>query len=396
MSDSQQPDSFQETTSTSWLQRIQNSIAGIGVGLALFGGMITLLTWNEGRAVQTARSLAEGAGLVVSVPNTRVDSANQGKLIHATGPVKVAGRREDRAFGVSSEGVRLEREVEMYQWVEKKETKTRKKLGGGEETVTTYSYVREWSRKPINHTSFRQPQGRQNPEMTYRDQAITAEKGDLGAFELDGSVLSRIGGAQPFPVTDVSAEAIRRAMGGNRRVTLQDGKIFVGYDPSRPEVGDYRVSYRVVPVGPITVVGRQSGKGFAAYQTKAGDSLLMVRRGEQSAETVFKDAQKSNRTLTWILRAVGLVGMFIGVTMLLAPLGVVADVIPFLGSIVRLGTGFAALLVTAVVGSLTIAIAWLYYRPIVGIAVLLVGAAVAAFAVKRGRQRAAPAKAQPA
>ena len=35
------------------------------VGLVLIVAMVVLLFWNEGRAVTTARSLAEGAGAVV-------------------------------------------------------------------------------------------------------------------------------------------------------------------------------------------------------------------------------------------------------------------------------------------------------------------------------------------
>ena len=54
---------FTETTSTSWFTRIRNSVGGVVIGLILIVGMVVLLFWNEGRAVQTYRSLAEGKGL---------------------------------------------------------------------------------------------------------------------------------------------------------------------------------------------------------------------------------------------------------------------------------------------------------------------------------------------
>ena len=90
-----------------------------------------------------------------------------------------------------------------------------------------------------------------------------------------------------------------------------------------------------------------------------------------------------------VVGVIGLVAMFFGFTMLLGPLGVIADVVPFFGSIVRTGTGFAAFLLTAVVGSLTIGLAWLYFRPLIGIGVIAVGLAIAAVMATR-RTKPAP------
>jgi hypothetical protein len=53
-------DSFTERTRTSWFARIGKSIAAVLFGLVLLAGSSVLLFWNEGRAVQTERSLAEG------------------------------------------------------------------------------------------------------------------------------------------------------------------------------------------------------------------------------------------------------------------------------------------------------------------------------------------------
>ena len=84
-------DTFTETTQTSWLARIWESIKGVLFGLLLLVIGIVLLFWNEGRAVQTYRSLAEGKGLVVSADPTRVDPANEGKLAHVSSDLKLGG-----------------------------------------------------------------------------------------------------------------------------------------------------------------------------------------------------------------------------------------------------------------------------------------------------------------
>jgi hypothetical protein len=56
-------DTFTEVTSRSWISRIGQSIVGVLIGLVMVIASIVVLFWNERRAIQTARSLAEGAGL---------------------------------------------------------------------------------------------------------------------------------------------------------------------------------------------------------------------------------------------------------------------------------------------------------------------------------------------
>ena len=138
--------SFTETTSTSWFARLRNSVGGVVIGLVLIVGMVVLLFWNEGRAVTTARSLAEGAGAVVSVGADAVDAANEGKLVHVSGTVTTDSIPSDPDFAISAPGVRLVRNVEMYQWKEESHSETDKKLGGGEETMTTYTYSKDLGR----------------------------------------------------------------------------------------------------------------------------------------------------------------------------------------------------------------------------------------------------------
>ncbi len=369
-------DHYTETTSVSWFGRIRRSVGGVVFGLLLLVGMIILLFWNEGRAVTTARSLAEGAGIVVSITSAAIDPTNEGKLVHVTGNVSTDERLTDTAFGVSTTGVRLERNVEMYQWKETSSSKTETKIGGGEETVTTYSYSREWSSSPISSASFKQPDGHQNPAMNIESRRFQIESGKLDAFDLDTNVLGRIGGAREVPVGADVIDAVRVATGGNQPVSALDGLIYIGFDPTRPRIGDYRIGYELVPLGPISLIARQTGTGFTAYQTEAGDRLLMVHNGTFPAEEMFADAVTGNTILTWIVRLLGLVFLGVAFGMLLAPIGVLADVIPFLGRVVRMGTGLVAFALAALVGSATIALAWFWYRPLLALVILIVGASI--------------------
>lgn len=388
-------DTFVETVSVSWFSRIKNSVVGVLIGLLLILGTVWLLFWNEGRTIREARSLSEGAGIVVAVDADAVDAANDGKLVHVSGPVTTDSRPADDAFGIMVDGVRLVRNVEMYQWKQSSRSETTTKVGGGEETVTTYSYAKEWSDSPEDSSRFKVPAGHENPSMEIRNKSFQVASGKLGAFDLDHRVLSGIGGDRTLDLTREQAAAITTAYGGAKRVTVADDRIYLGADPTSPTVGDYRISYTVAPLGVVSVVAKQAGDGFEPYRTRIGNEILLVDDGDVPAAEMFASAQADNAMLKWILRAVGLVVMFIGFALIMGPLGVLADVLPPVGSLARMGTGIVAFLLTVTVGSATIAIAWFWYRPLLSI-VLIGVAAVIAFGIARfGRGRSGPAVAQP-
>ena len=64
-------DEFSEVTTVSWFSRIKESVKSVLVGVLLFCASFPLLWWNEGRAVQTARSLDEGSGDDTALPLTQ-------------------------------------------------------------------------------------------------------------------------------------------------------------------------------------------------------------------------------------------------------------------------------------------------------------------------------------
>jgi uncharacterized protein YjeT (DUF2065 family) len=122
----------------------------------------------------------------------------------------------------------------------------------------------------------------------------------------------------------------------------------------------------------------------------------MIEPGRVPAAAMFQQAEADNVTLTWILRLVGTVVMFLGFLIIFNPLKVLADVIPFIGSIVGFGTGLLAAVLTLILAPATIAIAWLFYRPLVGIAILAVGIALAYGLTRLRRNRPAAVQGKPA
>ena len=385
--------SFTETTTRSWFSRLKDALIKILVGLLLLVACIWLLFWNEGRSVKTYRALVEGAGLVVSVENGSIDPANDGKLVHISGPVKPVGVPQDNVLGISAEGAAgLDRTVEMYQWVETSKSETRKQLGGSEETVTTYSYSKEWKRNAVDSSNFRQS-GHDNPQKPVDDASFAVPSATIGAFSVDGRAVARLGDERPIPLTMIDANRAGDALSLGKPASVVAGQAVFSFNPQDPQVGDIRISFTRSDIDAASVIGAQRGAGLTPYKTTNGRELFLSDAGIVDASAMFDAAQSENTIITWLVRAGGLIGLFIGFVFIFSILGVIADVVPFIGSIVNFGTAAIALIFTLLIGPTVIAIAWIAYRPLVAIAVLAAGIALAAGILYLRRGKAAPATA---
>jgi hypothetical protein len=140
-----------------------------------------------------------------------------------------------------------------------------------------------------------------------------------------------------------------------------------------PQIGDLRIKFKVVKPATVSIISKQIGNTFEPYEADAGDAIELLEYGKISSKNMFTHAQDTNRMMTWILRLCGFVGMFIGLTLIFKPLVMVANVLPFLGSILNLGIGLFAGIIAFTLSILTIAIAWLFYRPVLSILLLAVG-----------------------
>lgn len=367
-------DSFTEITSQGWLSRIGGALKGLVIGLILFVVAFPVLFWNEGRAVERFKTLEEGGGSVISVSSAAIDPVNEGKMIHLTGMATSDETLSDEIFGVSAVAIKLKRTVEMYQWTENTNSETKKKLGGGTETVTTYTYSKNWSDKSVNSSSFKKPAEHQNPnQMLYSSKQMTSKNVTLGAFKLSPALIGKLNSYQTLPVN--SGDNLANELKG--KAQLINSNFYIGEDSNTPQIGDYRISFQSLSPTDVSVIANQVSNSFEPYRAKAGGTIELLQEGIFSAEAMIQKAQDDNKIMTWILRVVGFVLMFIGLSMFFKPLSVVADVLPILGNIVGIGTGIAAFFITFILSLVTIAIAWIFYRPLLG--VLLIGIAVGIF-----------------
>jgi hypothetical protein len=366
-------DQFTEVTTRGWGQRIGSSLTAALVGLLLVPASIVLLYWNEGRAVDAIRALDRGSAAVVEASPTAVDPQAEGKLVHLSGMMQPTTAARDPVFGVTRDGLlRLSRSVEMYQWKEETSSQSQQSVGGSQTTQTTYTYQKVWSAQPIVSAQFKVTDGHQNPPMPQRSAMFDGAEVKLGPYRVDPSVLSKVSAFAPLPPQSAPPAGYQAAGDG----------FYHGQEPSQPAIGDVRVSFTAVAAQTFSVAAAQAGGVLTAFRDQNGYTIALTEPGVVGAAALFQDEKKAEATLTWILRGVGFLAMLIGFVCLTRPLTMLFAVLPFLESLVGAGAFLVALTLAVPLTLVTIAVAWIAHRPLIG-GGLLLGAVAALFLLRQ-------------
>jgi hypothetical protein len=90
-------------------------------------------------------------------------------------------------------------------------------------------------------------------------------------------------------------------------------------------------------------MAQQRGRTFSPYPVAgvSGETVELLHIGSHSAAAMLAAEQDSNAIIKWVLRAVGFFLMWFGLILTSAPLSAIANIIPFLGSIVSTCTYIA-------------------------------------------------------
>ncbi len=395
---------YTETTSSGWFSRLGSSFSGMGMGLVLIIAGTVLLWWNEGDFVATRDALNETQGITQKVTDiSGIDPSLNGKVIHAVGFADTQDVLRDPVFQVGDRAVALRTEVEFYQWVEESTQEKRKKLGGGEETVTTYTYTQAWVSAPVNSDTFADPDARSRHvntvHMALEAFAAQAANVTFGAYRLPGFLIGSINKFEPMqvePAPEVRDELKRRIQAARSSrpgrqvagnfpggyasslspvpsadvrpidVVAQGNTIYIGPSAAVPTVGDVRVTFKKTAPSTVSLIAKVAGDTFEPYYASNGEMVSRLTMGTVSMEAMYGRAHSSNSTWTWVFRALGTALIIMGLKMLAAPLVVVADVIPLLGSIVGAGTGLVCTLLGLAWSLIVVSVAWLRFRPLIG------------------------------
>ena len=442
---------FTETTTVGYGSRVGNSFKAIGSGLLLFVIGTALLWWNEGRAVKTEKMLDEAGSAYVEMENpNKKDASLEGELICGTAMATTEDSLCDAQFGIGAKAIAIRRTVEYYQWVEHAQEKREDKLGGKEEITTTYTYTKEWVRRPVESAQFKDPayQKKNMVLTTVDDQEQWAENVSWGAYQLTESLIHSISSsegmelalsedllkqfdkstqtayerfygvqkknqqptqqpAQQQAIPDSirallsdSAKAVLDSLQAvndsiNRQMENAENKkdleyvhqasnvLYFGRVPGSPEVGDVRVCFEKIVPAKVTVMAVVDGDSFKPFKAKNGKRFQTLVMGTKSGDEIIEAEKEANTMILWFLRIVGVLMVIGGLKGIFGFLSMILKVVPFVANIVGWGIGVVCTVIGIAWSLIVIAIAWLFYRPLLGISLLvLAGFLIWVFAFK--------------
>jgi hypothetical protein len=337
-------DRFVTTTRTSWLGNIMNSFVGVLFGIVLFVVAFPVLWFNEGRT-----NMATVAKASVLVDSASVNQQTEGKQVAVTGTLASDERLGDTPYLAAGPYIQLTRNVEMFAWVEHKETDTRKETGGSSTTTTTYTYDKQWTSSPEDSQSFEHIEGHSNPPLPVQSATMAVSSAHIGAYTIDPADIT-------LPSShDINLNSEIVTTSGNGR--LVGNYIMLGKgSSSTPQLGDIRISYSGVSANTQAVAfGKQQGSALVPYLTAKNDRLYRVFLNT-NREGAIQEMGTEYVVIGWILRLVGFLLMWIGLGLCFGPITAFLDVLPFLGSAGRFVIGMAALPVALVLSLITILI----------------------------------------
>lgn len=391
----------------------------------MFVAATVLLFWNEGRAVKTAKAIEEAESVATHVEDvSNIDPSLAGKLIHASAFAQSHDTLYDDIFGAKVGGIKLKRKVEYYQWKEQSKEETREKFGGGTETITTYTYRQDWVNSPISSANFHDPEY-QSSNFVIADIEETDQMASdvtFGAYRLPEFVIGSISGDIPVELNmdEERTNAMNMQLAKNLQamnrlpptylsdtttvapvqlVSVRKNVVYIGKSPNVPQVGDVRVTITAVPSCDISLIAKVNGSTFDKYIAKNGRNFSRVEVGTVSMENMFQGAKNDNSTLTWIFRIIGVLLVISGLKSMFDFLSMLLKWFPALGNLIEAGVGLVCGILGFVWSLIIIAIAWLFYRPIIGIPILVIAGGAIFYLRKRAKEKhnlaAATAAAQP-
>lgn len=349
-------------------EQIKEAAAGVVLSPLIFLAACGVLFWNEGRAVKRAEDLEAGKDAVVTVDAEEPKSDNDGDLVHVTGSLEVDEPVSDPLFGVSTEAIVMERTVEMYQWEEDKEKKNDK---------TVYRYERVWSETHHDSSGFKESKGHRNPDekpfdsTTYRPDRVT-----VGGFDVGSALTGQLDPDSSVALEESILQNVPRYGSGSPEIS--GNTIYLNGRSGSPEVGDVRVSFEKFEPQVASIAAAQKNGTLTSYESKKLNyAIKLIEPGAYSSKELFEMAETENVIKTWAFRAGGWIGLMIAVALFFKPLEVIAGSLPLVGwiaeDLVEVGTGLVAFLVGSAVAALVIAFGWLFYRPLLGIGLLVLG-----------------------
>ena len=159
--------------------------------------------------------------------------------------------------------------------------------------------------------------------------------------------------------------------------------LYFGRVPGSPEVGDVRVTFEKVVPAKVTVMAVVDGDSFKPFKAKNGKRFQTLVMGKKSGDEIIEAEKEANNMLLWFFRIIGIVMVIGGLKGIFGFIEAILKVVPFIAGIFGWGIGVICTVIGIAWSLIVIAIAWLFYRPLLGISLLvLAGFLIWVFAFK--------------
>jgi len=376
-----------------------NTKFGIGTGILAFIFGTGFLITNERDFKRTYDTINEAESVVVEAKDVNLlDAQLEGKLIYGVSKTQTDDTLTDELFEVAINAVKLVRNVEYYQWVEKESTETYEDSDGDTHSETTYTYNKEWSDKPVNSNQFNRPQSYTNTVLLeIEDRTVYADLVRWGAYKLPPFLKSKIDGDTSITVElskekkaeweNTLRQRYKQSENRDKREYLHVAKanstVYLGINPDSPEIGDVRITIKHIPPGSdLSIIAQVQGNTFTEYTAKNGNTFFSIKNKIVPMKHMFIDEHISNTAYAWWYRLLGFLCVSFAFRCMFNLLTTLFLKIPVLGNILNVGIKMVCFVLGFVWSSVVIAVAYMFYRPITG-AIILVVAVVAFLLLKR-------------
>jgi len=148
--------------------------------------------------------------------------------------------------------------------------------------------------------------------------------------------------------------------------------LYFGRVPGSPEVGDVRVTFEKVVPAKVTIMAVVDGDSFKPYKAKNGKRFQTLVMGKKSGDEIIEGEKEANNMILWALRILGIVIIIGGLKGIFGFLETILKVVPFIANIFGWGVGIVCTVVGIVWSLIVIALAWLFYRPVLAICLLAI------------------------
>jgi len=420
----------------SYGEKLSGAMCGLCLGLVLFWGGLGTAAWNEYDFVAKQQTLEAGQKALKQANCTsNMDPSLEGQLVHVSCPISnlgVLGQGDPVLQGIADAdrtGLYVESFMQVYGWIEHSYSETTK-VSGGSTRVTTYTYYtydRQWGTFTPEFVGNFSKQGETCKAENYGNQCVNwdpkvaepwwnsssyelgtaqidiSKNVKVGNYTLPESAITTIGSPKVLEpkcanMTDMSCAPGTAKLDANTHLVWQQ-------KDSDGNMVDYlQRTYTIYSADAVSILAQQSGDTFVAWESPYDETydIFIFTEGTSAAADMFLNAQAENLGVVWFLRFFTLMIVIVGLVMVTVPLTVVPDIIPCIGPYIGDLFGYVLWAVDCCFGcccwSFVVAIAWLWYRPKIGIPLLIVsillclgGSYVAYLQKGKGRPTAAAA-----